>query len=223
MKLIPKILAGVKTGQNIIFRGHADAAWELKPSIGRHYNGDWSKVAERERRALAEFKIRAVPFIQQRPQSDIEWLALMQHYGCATRLIDFTTNPLIALFFASDPSHRKSGELIVSSYKRSQNSVTDSELFNQEQSFVYQPPHITERIIGQSGCFVYCHQPAQKLQTSQATQHRVSNREKPLVRKELAALGITYSSIFPGLDGICRDLNDTLVNDLALEALFSEL
>lgn len=221
MRLVPQILAQVETGANVIFRGHGNSSWDLKPAIGRHFTGDWSKVAERETRALAEFKLRALPFARQRPTSDIEWLALMQHHGCATRLIDFTTNPLIALFFASDPAQQADGDLIRAKYTRRLDNVSDSDLFSQEQSFVYHPPHITERIIGQAGCFVYSSHPNHSLMSKQTNRLTIRNDDKPRIRSELAILGITYSSLFPGMDGICRDLNDTLVFALEFEEVFS--
>src|SRR5690242_4632855 len=103
MKLLPKLLTQIVPDENVIFRGHADSSWVLKPSIGRAFTGEWKRVAELEKRALAEFKKRSIPFIKYHPKSDIEWLCLMQHHGLATRLLDFTVNPLIAIFFATDP------------------------------------------------------------------------------------------------------------------------
>ncbi|MDE0484524.1 MAG: tetratricopeptide repeat protein [Candidatus Poribacteria bacterium] len=45
--------------------------------------------------------------------SDFEILAQLQHYGCRTNLIDFTTDYLIALFFACDRSYHKDGRVIL--------------------------------------------------------------------------------------------------------------
>ena len=45
--------------------------------------------------------------------SDFEILAELQHYGCKTNLIDFTTDYLIALFFACDGSYHRDGRVIL--------------------------------------------------------------------------------------------------------------
>jgi hypothetical protein len=221
MRFIPKFLSDVKTGERLIYRGHANISWELKPSIGRHFTGDWQNVLEREQTALNEFKKRSVPYVKYRPDADIEWLCLMQHHGCATRLLDFTTNPLIALFFASDPSEDDDGEVIVAQYRRAYANVRNENLFDRKNSFAYYPSHITERIVGQNGCFVYSHRPNQPLSEKQLTGYTVPNKRKPQVRAELSTLGITYSSLFPGLDGLCSDLNDALVFDLEFEEILS--
>lgn len=51
---------------------------------------------------LHEFKRQARIYIQSAPNDDddIEWLAIMQHYGCPTRLLDFTYSAYIAAYFA---------------------------------------------------------------------------------------------------------------------------
>src|SRR5690606_10115632 len=150
--------------------------------------------------------------------------ALMQHHGCSTRLIDFTTNPLIALFFASDPSEKADGEVIVLTYKRVNEKIDSGELFTHPRDFVYQPPHITDRIVGQSGCFVYSHLPNRELDGLKSIERiSIKNSEKSEIREELSYLGVNYTNIFPGLDGICRDLNDVLINDLELDAIFNML
>lgn len=88
------------------FRGHAKSTYKLLPSLARD-----PKALERESLLLKRFKQNAYPFRQSPPQSEWEWLFLMQHFGIPTRLLDWTESPLVALYFAvndSDSSHENS-------------------------------------------------------------------------------------------------------------------
>jgi hypothetical protein len=176
--------------------------------------GPWKDVLDREKQSLEDFKKRCIPYIKYQPKSDIEWLCLMQHHGLSTRLLDFTTNPLIALFFASDPTSNSDGELIVAKYGRSYENVSDDNLFDRQHNFAYHPPHITERIIGQQGCFVYSRVPNRNLSDKQIDKIKIPERNKFIIRNELSKLGISYALLFPSIDGICRDLNEALEWDL---------
>lgn len=49
---------------------------------------------------LDAFKRRARPYIDQIPQNDFEWMFVAQHHGLPTRLLDWSTSPLVALYFA---------------------------------------------------------------------------------------------------------------------------
>ncbi len=225
MKNIANLLTKFSFGGSTIYRGQADSSWELKPSIGRHYTKDWNNVLDFEKKSLSEFKKQSIPYLKYTPNTDIEWLCLMQHHGCATRLLDFTTNPLIALFFASDPVERHDGVVVLVKNMHSYDNVADDRFFDVSHDFAYYPSHITERIIGQSGCFVYSSIPNQGLSNESANLSmyietiKIPMGEKFIIRSELKYLGIHYSTLFPDIDGVCKDLNQTLVGQLISEAI----
>ncbi len=86
--------------ENWAFRGQRNAGWELMNAIERTdfiklYNGI-------EADFLSEFQRGARNYLtkDQLPEHLIEWLALMQHHGAPTRLLDFSKSPFIAAFFA---------------------------------------------------------------------------------------------------------------------------
>jgi hypothetical protein len=87
--------------ERMVFRGHSDAAWPLWPTAERLCKG--RPAGDAEEYVLAAFKRRAHQYLTDLPHSDdtLEWLALAQHYGAPTSLLDVTRSPYVATFFAT--------------------------------------------------------------------------------------------------------------------------
>lgn len=99
LNALEKLSAAISSDDVVWFRGHVSATFTLLPSLARK-----PKALERETLLSKRFKQNAFPFRAVRPQSEWEWLFLMQHYGVPTRLLDWSESPLVALYFAvNDP------------------------------------------------------------------------------------------------------------------------
>ncbi|KAA6185855.1 FRG domain-containing protein [Thiohalocapsa marina] len=94
------------------FRGQTKRAFEgydLKPSIGRYAHLNSLPPAERDRlenEVLETFSNHLLTYVNHLPRNDWEALAIAQHHGLPTRFMDWTTNPLVALYFACRDSKK---------------------------------------------------------------------------------------------------------------------
>jgi hypothetical protein len=81
------------------YRGQRDSSWENIPGL---FRPDLSMLAENEKRAIRDL-ISVHPHEFATDETMFDRLVRMQHFGLPTRLMDVSLNPLVALYFATDP------------------------------------------------------------------------------------------------------------------------
>ncbi|EEX64520.1 FRG domain-containing protein [Vibrio vulnificus] len=213
-----------------MYRGQADIDWALTPSIGRLYPRMNNKVkhsswAAFEHGLLSQFKRLSEPYIKYRPKSRIEWLVEAQHYGLATPLLDWSTSPLKALYFAvENPIYDlKDGAVyVIQPYSFN----LENESLNEVKCLeFYFPKHSNERIIAQDGCFTIFPYPltlsplddlknrdsfsSNSLRTLRII--RINAKDKPALREQLSSIGINTMSMYPGLESVTKQIMNAMV------------
>jgi hypothetical protein len=217
----------------VLFRGQREDK-ALIPPIGRDYLDEG--FPKWEKRMLADFRRDSIPFLEFKPETDWDWLAIAQHHGMATRLLDWTSNPLAALWFAvkqpaSKDENGKIGHGVVWVFRPTGEDYIDfSEIddddtkpspFRGTRTKVFQPNHVTRRIVAQSGWFTVHKFDSDKpgfvaLGNNKQYKNRLQKLcippdAFPVLREELDRCGVNNASLFPDLDGICSRVQWTYI------------
>ena len=200
-----------------VYRGVSDSVnHKLIPSIGRA-NG---YLLNDELEILDSFKKRTYNTLQKHPNSDWEWLALAQHHGLPTRLLDWTSSPLIAAYFATKPEIdwqtgkvkqccQNGSAIYCLHFCNYLDTETIENPFQIIQPGIFFPPNITERISGQAGLFSIQPDPSvEYIPTNEndLTKYEFDSNIAAEIQSGLFFLGIREDSIFPDLDGFTRGI-----------------
>jgi len=192
-----------------VFRGETDAGRLLRPKAGRVKP---EKGAARKRAhdkadeiaALKLFQRQSRPYIVHEPQNDIEWLAIAQHHGMSTRLLDWTESILVAAYFACTKAGTAGDGILYGA--RDLPTVTpegEKEPFDVRDVSMYRPPHIATRIPAQRSVFTLHPDPVTDF-TNEVTKWRIQADSGGVIKRILDACAINEASLFPDIDGLSR-------------------
>jgi len=161
-----------------------------------------------EKNALEEFKKKSVPYLTHIPSNDWEWLTIAQNYGLPTRLLDWTTNPLIAAFFACVDNENSTDAAIY--ILTDEYSIEDSNLdispFESNAVSILRPFHTADRIKSQLGLFTVHPSPEKVFKHKNLHKCNIKFDCFYDIQLMLERYGVSYSSVLPGMDGIAKDL-----------------
>lgn len=207
----------------VFFRGQRSDE-PLLPSVAR-LHPKRGGLLQTERELLSHFMRRSLPFLEMRPETEWDWLAVAQHHGLPTRLLDWSVNALAAAWFVVErPADSDYGviwlfharEGLVSSGGDYVDSSAQGSPFEIKQLGILVPRYVSNRIAAQGAYFtVHPSQdeqpPFRALEEDENFEHRLIKIKIPAaifpsIRHDLTRMGVNAMTIYQDLVGLCRDI-----------------
>jgi hypothetical protein len=145
-----------------------------------------------------------------------------QHFGLPTRILDWTENPLVGLYFSVRDEAQAGEDGMLFAYRHGEREInieSSSDPFAITQIELMRPPHLDQRVIAQQSVFTAEPRRLSKggRSGSDIKYWYVSGSHKPDIRNELAKLGITENTLFPGLVSLAAEIRNNAVQKMKHE------
>jgi hypothetical protein len=203
----------------VLYRGHGAASFRLRPKVGRLPPlASSTKGIINEKLMLELFRRQSVDRIEVASVNDWELLAIAQHHGMATRLLDWTRSPLVALYFAickECESRSKDGQPLqedaeVLAWRAAKVDLTKPlpacGPLGISKTIRYIPRIVTPRLRAQSGVFTVHPNPTTDFQPATLVRVRIAHQARKGLKKSLFRHGIHEAVVFPDLEALARHI-----------------
>jgi hypothetical protein len=197
----------------MLFRGVDDASHELISAVGRlrsKFTSD-KEFLRAEAASIEVLRMEHMAYGGQAIADDWELLALAQHHGLPTRLLDWTLNPLIGLYFAVSGANASDRVLYAYDGEADEGvSIVSMALRGKTKPFAIKTPHVlfpthsTRRVTAQSGAFTVHPKPWEPFTSNELLKLRIPADAVNSIRDTLWRFGINCKSIRPDLSGLCE-------------------
>jgi len=233
---------GINVGSmyNWNFRGQADSSWKLEHSLLRILQGinDRAWAGNLEGEILTEFYIKKDLYLPgHQPHQDADrasWWAIMQHYSCPTRLLDWSASPYVAAYFAVNNLSEQDGAIWIFNANELNRIMMEkyrdlSVIPDNEQYYDLDGPDIIRtirtldnpRIAAQQGVFTVCTNILEDHSNmieagfgKDSYQHLIKiiipSEMKKNILSQLHTMNITAASLFPGIDGLGLKVSEVI-------------
>ena len=213
-----KIHGIVRVNEQSLYRGQ-NKDYPLLPKIARNITED--TIEDKESKMLSELKIRGKIYRDLTALDIWGLLTIAQHYGLATRLLDWTTNPLVALWFACCNGNNKQTAYVYVLLPHRDINFLDRKSIKATKEHtgitILKTKYEDTRVISQDGWFTV-HSSSRKyrrfIPLGELEHHaegmvKISVSKSSIVQilNDLDTLGVNYQSVFPDLDGVCKYIN----------------
>lgn len=199
---------------NFIYRGQSNSSWRLIPGLERlrsKTRGGFicNNLHALEKSVLESFENLAFNYKNTNGEI-LDLISLGQHYGLPTRFLDWTSNPLIALYFSVKKESGANGSVwMLNVNEKFKKTLSSSFDLSTTEFYIHSPKSLGERILNQSSIFtvhpiidgkfvdLIGYLPSEFLLKIEI-KHNIFAK----IRYELSRLGIHDMHIYPDLSGV---------------------